>query len=140
MESSEMMVKQLKIIKWLLLFIALSLFVGVGSVAFLAVSAFDLAENTLADNSCDEESFKDKASDLVDEGKTEEAIKLASARILSHPNDQDAYWYRGLAYYLEKKWQPAIVDFGKVEEIVPSWKERYTEPYITAAKAKLGDH
>ncbi|MEQ1739523.1 MAG: hypothetical protein ABL884_06410, partial [Methyloglobulus sp.] len=65
--------------------------------------------------------------------------KLANERIKSHPNDEDGYWYRGLAYYLQKKWQPAINDFDKTEELAPSWKEQYTEPYRAAAQSKLAN-
>ncbi|MDA1343438.1 MAG: hypothetical protein O2966_06165 [Proteobacteria bacterium] len=38
-----------------------------------------------ADGSCGEENFRDKVSDLVDKGKTEEAIKLADGRIKATP-------------------------------------------------------
>ncbi|MEQ1739842.1 MAG: hypothetical protein ABL884_08045, partial [Methyloglobulus sp.] len=100
------MLKQLKVIKWLLILIAVSMFVAASSVAFVAIQSINLVESSFADNSCDEKSFRDKVSDLVDEGKLEDAVKLANERIKSHPNDEDGYWYRGLAYYLQKKWQP----------------------------------
>lgn len=138
MENSESTVNQLKIIKWLVMFIAASVLIAAGSIAYFSVLAANLAESSLTNSPCGEENFSDKVSNLVDEGKTEEAIKLADDRIKSHPNDEDAYWYRGVAFYLQKKWQPAIEDFNKVEELAPSWKEQYVEPYRTAARAKLG--
>jgi tetratricopeptide (TPR) repeat protein len=139
MEYPESMVKQLKIIKWLLIFITASVFIAASCVAFVVLQSINLVESSLADNSCDEKSFRDKVSNLVDEGKLEEAIKLANERIKSYPNDEDGYWYRGKAYYLQKKWQPAIDDFNKTEELVPSWKEQYTEPYRAAAQSKLAN-
>lgn len=96
-----------------------------------------MAKSSFTDGSCEDEDFRDKVSSLVDKGKLEDAIKLASERTNGYPNDVDAYWYRGVAYYLAGKWQPAIDDFNKVEVLAPSWKEQYVEPYRTAALAKL---
>ena len=139
MDDSENVEKQLKFIKWLLVFIVMGmLFAGAGIAVFF-VSAADLVEKSFSESSCLEESFRDKASNLIDQGKTKEAIKLADEQIKTHPNDEDGYWYRGLAYYLQKQWQPAIIDFNKTEELAPSWKDQYTEPYRAAAQSKLNE-
>lgn len=140
MDGAADLEKQLKIIKWLLVLIVTGMLItGTGLVVFL-LSAFDLVEKSFAESSCQEENFRDKASNLIDEGKTQEAIKLASEQISTHPNDEDGYWYRGLAYYLQKQWQPAINDFNKTEELAPGWKEQYTEPYRAAAQSKMDKH
>ncbi len=80
----------------------MSAFVFMAASSIAALSYFSskaIAENFL-NSSMDEEDFSDKASDLIDEGKTEEAIKMANEHIKSHPNDEYGYWYRGKAYYL----------------------------------------
>lgn len=137
METSESVLKQLKIIKWLVVLISACILAAASGVAYFSYKATSLAEDTLASSSCNEDNFRDKVSSLVDEGKLDDAISLANERMKSHPNDEDAYWYRGMAFYLQKKWQLAIEDFNKVEELAPSWKEQYVEPYRAAAQAKL---
>jgi len=139
MELSSSILTQLKIIKWLVLFVFLCILATASSITFFSITAAHLAETTLADSpaSCTKESFRDQISNLLDEGKLEETIISASKRIKTHPYDENAYWYRGLSFYLQKKWQPAIDDFNKVEELAPSWKDRYVEPYRTAAKSRL---
>jgi len=141
MEYSENTLKQLTIIKWLLVLIVVGILITMSCVAAFVILTSDLVENGLnASSSCEDINFRDKVSDWVGEGKTEAAIKLATERMKSHPNDQDAYWFRGLAYYLQKEWQPAIEDFNKVEVLMPSWKEGYVDPYRIAAQAKLAKH
>lgn len=134
MKNPDLMLKQIKTIKWLVMFIAVCFVIAAGSLVGFSMIAATLAEES---GSCGEESFRDKISGLIDEGKTEDAVRLAEARIETHPDDEDAYWYRGVAFYLQKKWQPAIADFNKVEELAPSWKEQYVEPYRTAAQTRL---
>lgn len=140
MENSGSTLKQLKVIKWLVVCIAVGIFVVAISIAYFSFSMSNIAQSSFADSSCNDESFRDKVSGLVDKGKTDDAFKLANERIKSHPNDENGYWYRGKAYYLQKQWQPAIDDFNKTEELAPSWKEEYTEPFRLAAQAKLAKH
>lgn len=136
MEDSASMLKQLKIIKWFLGLIMMGVLTAAGTVAYFSYVFFEMAGSSLTENGCEEESFRDKVSSLVDKGKLEEAVNLTHERIKTHPNDEDAYWYRGVSYYLQGKWQLAVADFNKVETLAPSWKAQYVEPYRTAALAK----
>ena len=133
MEDSASMLKLLKIIKWFVALITIGVLTAAGAVGYFSYLFFEMAESSLTNNACEEESFRDKVSSLVDKDKLEEAIKLSNERIKTHPNDEDAYWYRGVSYYLQEKWPLAIADFNKVEILAPSWKAQYVEPYRTAA-------
>ena len=136
MEDSAGMLKQLKTIKWFVALITVGVLSAAGSIAYFSYLTVGIAESSFSNDSCEEESFRDKVSSLVDKGKLEDAIKLSNERMKSHQNDEDAYWYRGVSYYLQEKWQLAIDDFNKVETLAPSWKEQYIEPYRTAALAR----
>ena len=133
MEDSASMLKQLKIIKWFVALITIGVLTAASAVGYFSYLFFEMAESSLTNNACEEESFRDKVSSLVDKDKLEEAIKLSNERIKTHPNDEDAYWYRGVSYYLQEKWPLAIADFNKVEILAPRWKAQYVEPYRTAA-------
>lgn len=138
MEDSLGTLRQLKQIKWLLALITAVALAAAGSVAYVAFKAFAMAESGLADVSCEADTFREKVSSLVDKNKLGEAVAFANQRAKEFPNDVDAYWYRGLAYYLDGKWQLAIEDFNKVEVLAPSWRDQYVEPYRAAAQARLG--
>jgi tetratricopeptide (TPR) repeat protein len=135
-ENSETVVRQLKAIKWLLVAIASCIALSAGTMAYISMVAVDAAD-TLSDSSCGEKSFRDTADELIDKGDLKSAIDLSAGRIKTHPNDPDAYWQRGLAYYLSQEWQKAIDDFNQVERLAPSWKSQFVDPYRTAAQAKL---
>lgn len=135
MESSASILKQLTIIKWFVALITIGVLTAAGAVGYFSYLFFEMAGSSL-NTSCDDENFRDKVSSLVDEGKLDEVVKLSDERIKTHPNDEDAYWYRGVSYYLQEKWQLAIDDFNKVEVLAPSWKTQYVEPYRSAALAK----
>ena len=136
MEDSVSMLKQLKIIKWFVALIAVGVLSAAGFIAYFSYLTVGIAESSFSNNSCEEESFRDKVSSLVDKGQLEEAVKLSNERIKTHPKDEDAFWYRGVAYYLQEKWPLAIDDFNQVEKLAPSWKTQYVDPYRTAALAK----
>ena len=136
MEGSASTLKQLKIIKWFVALITIGVLTAAGAVGYFSYLFFEMAQSSLTNNSCNDDSFRDKVSSLVDEGKLDEVVKLSNERIKTHPNDENAYWYRGISYYLQEKWQPAIDDFNKVEVLAPSWKTQYVEPYRSAALAK----
>ncbi len=136
MDDSASMLKQLKIIKVLVALITVAILTAAGAIAYFSYVSVEFAKSNFANASCDDEGFREKISTLVDKNKLEDAINLSHERIKNYPNDVDAYWYRGMAYYLQGKWQLAIDDFNKVEVLAPSWKEQYVEPYRTAAQAK----
>jgi tetratricopeptide (TPR) repeat protein len=53
------------------------------------------------------------------------------------PNDPYRSYYLGMAYYHVKEFEKAIEHLMKAQELSPSWKEKYTGPYIKAAKEAL---
>jgi tetratricopeptide (TPR) repeat protein len=53
------------------------------------------------------------------------------------PNDPYRCYYLGMAYYHTKEFVNAIEYLTKAQELSPSWKEKYTGPYIRAAKEAL---
>lgn len=93
------------------------------SLASFVAFVSDLTETSLTNNAGDKDNFSDKTTSLVNEDKTEEAIKLVNSRVKTHPNDEGAYWYRRLA----------IADFNTVEKQVPSWKQRFI-PRLTGQR------
>lgn len=139
MENSEAVVKQLKSIKWLIVTITASFVLAVAIVSAVVVYAVMETSESLAEGACGEQSFSDQAKGLIEKGELEGAIRLANERISTHPNDADAYWQRAMAYYLSQEWEKAITDLDKVEQLAPSWKSQFVDPYRMAAKAKLAD-
>ena len=137
MEDSINILKQLKVIKWTILFIAASVLVAVTTISYSAYATYQFTKDDFSDSACNKDNFRDLASTMINENKLEDVIGLANERVKQYPNDQDVFWYRGIAYYLQGKWQLAIDDFNRVEKLAPSWKNRYVEPYRTTAQSKL---
>lgn len=139
MESTENTLKQLKTIKWLLFVIALAIVttaIAATTFSYLAYAAINGVTET---SECNNDSFRDNTQILIEKGKLDETIVASNGRIKDFPNDENGYWYRGKAYYLQGKYQLAIDDFNKVEHLAPSWKEEYVEPYRSASLYKLKD-
>ena len=80
MEDSASMLKQLRIIKWLVALITASILTAAGSVAYFSYLFFDMAENSITNDTWEDENFRDKVSALVDQNKLDEAVMLSSAR------------------------------------------------------------
>jgi len=80
--------------------------------------------------------FSKKAEDLFAEEKYQEVENLASEQIAKRPTDPYAYYYLGLSYYHQGKYQKAIDSLNKVNQLAPSWQER-VKPYIEQAQSVL---
>jgi len=138
MENSPEILKQLKLIKWLLLFTALSAVVGATSIAYSAYASAQYMKSFSSDkSSCSSNSFRREINPLIDSGELDKAIEVGTAHIAKFPSDTDGYWFRGKAYYQQEKWQLAIDDFKTTEKLSPSWKDEYTDPYIKEAEKQL---
>ncbi len=138
MENSPEKTSELKAIKYLLIAIALSLFLIAACLGY----ANYLSEKYV--NSCDSKStsaydtaFRKQVDALIDDRKLDEAIVFASKYIKEKPIDPDGYWARAKAYYVKEEWQLAIDDFQTAEKINPSWKDGWTGPYIKQAEENL---
>ncbi|WP_455210115.1 tetratricopeptide repeat protein [Kaarinaea lacus] len=134
---------QLKVIKWLLFSIVLTFLTIAGSIAFGAFSISSMTEDMMQEyesSECgDDYNFKEEVDALIDTGKLDDAISMANTHIETYPNDHDGYWYLGIALYLNGDWSESIEAMNKVEQLAPSWRERWVEPYRSAAQVKLSN-
>jgi len=72
----------------------------------------------------------DKAQEMMDEGKYEDAVTLYSLAIegnKSNPDIYDAYFSRGIAFSHLKNFDKAYSDYSMAIELKPSFKEAYLE-------------
>ncbi len=67
----------------------------------------------------------DRANQLLDEGKTEEAIRLFRQAIRLKPDFADAYYELGSALELQGKWQEAIVELSEAVRLRPDDDEAH---------------
>lgn len=56
---------------------------------------------------------------LVDENRTEEAIKALDAMIVQNPTCAECYFLRGNAYRKHNDWKMALSDYCKAMELDP---------------------
>lgn len=138
MDNSQEILKQLKMIKYLLLLITLFiLFVTAAfsySTYIISTEIDDMYEDS---SSCDDTDFRKEIKQMIEQGDFDKAIEYATKHLEKHPTNSDGYWFRGKAYYQTEKWQLAIDDFKMAEEISPNWKDGYTGPYIKQAEEQL---
>ena len=124
---------QLKSIKrWIAVGAIGFLLIGVG-VALFSVSMSQMVsefEDEYSEESCEkeEELTWDNASDLFEQGKTEELMRLVDNRLVTHPNDPTAHWFKSKVYYLNKEWSLALESIEKTEVLAPNWRQEYTKP------------
>lgn len=138
MENTTEILKQLKIIKWTFLFVALCALFFASCVGYSTYASTQYMKNINTNNSsCSSNSFRREIKPLIENGELDKAIEASTAHIAKFPNDADGYWYRGKAYYQQEKWQLAIDDYKKTEALEPSWRDEYTAPAIIAAEEKL---
>jgi tetratricopeptide (TPR) repeat protein len=138
---NEESIKQLKIIKWLLVTILLVFLVMVGSVAAVSIFSMYVYEDisdAYYDADCETEGdYIDKVDELIDDKMYDEAISVSESYIEKNPNSHNGYWYSGIAYYLKGNWEEAIYRMDKVEKLAPDWKNRWIEPYRFSAQKKM---
>jgi cytochrome c-type biogenesis protein CcmH/NrfG len=83
--------------------------------------------------------FSNKAADLLAEAKYQELTNLATDQVAKRPTDPYGYFYLGLSYYYQGKYQEAIDSLNKVNQLEPSWQEKFTQSYIDKAQSMLKD-
>lgn len=126
---------------------AIKRWIAVGAIGFLFIggAAFVLAlalysfsgtmEHEISKLN-DPEDFRDKATTLFEQGKSDELLKLANEHMQEFPNDSDAYWYRARAYLLKKEWAKALTDLNQTAFLAPNWKAEYTDPLIAEVRLR----
>jgi len=81
--------------------------------------------------------FSKKAEDLLAEAKYQELMNLATDQVAKRPTDAYGYYYLGLSYYYQGKYQEAIDSLNRVNQLAPSWQEKSTQPFIEKAQSML---
>ncbi|HMS84672.1 MAG TPA: tetratricopeptide repeat protein [Nitrospira sp.] len=129
---SEQILRQLRWIKWFTVVLALSFAVIAGTFGWLSY------EMSLSfERSNDSDSFSDRASTLLQEGKETEVLKLVEEREKMFPKDLHVHWYRGKAYYQLGQFSEALDAIQRAHDLAPTWREEYTEPFLKAINEKL---
>ncbi len=82
--------------------------------------------------------FKGKASELLEEGKTDALISFAQSRLSAYPNSVTAYWYLGEAYYRQGNWKEAFEAFSRVLALDPATL-KMVDPYIKEIRKQQGE-
>jgi len=86
-------------------------------------------------NCSPEQEFFRNAVNLIIDGKFQELTNLATDQVAKSPSDAFGYYYLGLSYYYQGKYQEAIDNFKKVNQLSSSFKG--TQTYIDKAQSKL---
>jgi tetratricopeptide (TPR) repeat protein len=137
MEISAEILKQLKIIKWLLLLMSLCAFIGSFSVAYCVYSSVQYTNKKTIDSNKSAASTNIESKKLYQplEGeRLDRAIEESSKNVINCAGD---YWLRGKEYFQKGEWQLAIDDFNK-SEVLSNYKDHEnTYSYIKIAKEKL---
>lgn len=123
--------------------ISIKRWVAVGAIGFLligiSVLVFSVSviqmSSLLDDEYSERPAEKDNtilswesASELFDQGKTQELMSLVEKRLATHPNDSTAYWFKAKVHYLNHEWDLALANLEKAEVLAPSWRKEYTGP------------
>ncbi len=133
-ESNIEIINQLRSIKkWIAVGAFGFLLIGVG-VCLFSVTMFQMAstfEEEFSEEKFESESDEfswESASDLFERNKTGELVVLVNERLITHPNDPTAYWFKAKIHYLNKEWKLAIESIEKTELFAPNWRKEYTQP------------
>ncbi len=134
---TDLLLKELKRIKWLLVLIAFGLLSLPFSLMYFGweVASTVLQEKTVEDK---EDSFETVAEDLFQKGMLDELSQLADRREKDHPNDANIFWFRGRVAVERENWELALHELEKAERLAPNWKQEYTGPLLEKVRAKLG--
>jgi tetratricopeptide (TPR) repeat protein len=85
------------------------------------------------------DAFTNHADDLLNQGKSKEVISLTEEREKTYPLDGYVYWYRARAYYQMGQYDAALKAITRADDLCPSWRERYTGPFIKVIKDKIAN-
>jgi cytochrome c-type biogenesis protein CcmH/NrfG len=133
---TDLLLKEVKQIKWLLVLIVCGLLLL--PVSFLYVGwevASMFAQEKTGDDK--EDGFETVAEDLFQKGKLDELGTVVEQREKDHPNDANVYWYRGRVAVQRGNWELALHELEKAEQLAPNWKQEYTGPLLEKVRAKL---
>ena len=78
-----------------------------------------------------------KGRDLYERGLNKQLIDYASSCISKYPNDIEARWILGLAYFYGEEFRSALEQFNEVVRLDPGWKENPGGPYLAEIEAQL---
>ena len=138
MEGSrtDLLLKELKRIKWLLVLVAFGLLSLPFSLMYFGweIASTVLQEKTVEDK---EDSFETVAEDLFQRGMLDELGQLADRREKDHPNDANVFWFRGRVAVKRENWELALHELENAERLAPNWKQEYTGPLLEKVRAKL---
>jgi regulator of sirC expression with transglutaminase-like and TPR domain len=132
MDMSEQILKQLKLIKWLLAVICLSF--GAMAVA-VVLGAYEMSSSFAS--TYDSSDFPDRASKLLEAGKESEVLALSAEQEKKSPKDPYVHWSRGKAYYQLGQYPEALKSIQRVHELAPTWRQDHTTPYIKAIEEEI---
>lgn len=79
--------------------------------------------------------FEALASELLEQGKLQELVQHAEARVETHPYHVDARWYLAVGYYHLGEMGKAVREFERVAAINPAWEETGVAPFIDRISA-----
>lgn len=123
---------QLKQIKWMLVFVLSIFFLGLVGILILI---------RLTRKAMDEEpfinSFKDRASALLDKDDLEGVISVSQEKLKAYPKNMYAHWYLAQAYFRREEYAKALEALTTISENAPSWKDHYVDPYIEEIQDRL---
>lgn len=132
--NDEEVIAQLKSIKkWVIAGAIGFLLIGLSALIF-TISIVQMTaniQNMYASGECgdaDPAFSHNVVSELIKQGKLDDAVALIDARLSTHPNDAYAHWYKARILVLKKEWKTANEHIEKLEIIAPSWEEEYIEP------------
>jgi cytochrome c-type biogenesis protein CcmH/NrfG len=130
MDHSEKMVRELRWIKWLLIVVVATFVLLAGTLMLLSGRMIDTMKTE-----SDGARFSELAQELSDAGKYDELIAAANARQRTHPEDANVYWYRGRAYYRQKRFDDARKDIERTGELEPSWKSSHVDDFLATIES-----
>lgn len=133
----DLLLKELKRIRWLLVLIAFGLLALPAGFVFFG---WQVAETVVQEKAVEEkqDSFETVAEDLFQQGRLDELSLVIDQREKDHPNDANVYWYRGRVAVEREHWELALRELEKAEQLAPNWKQEYTGPLLDRVRAKLG--
>lgn len=125
--------RQLVWIKWLVGIVALSFAIIAGAFGwFVWIVGDEFKDKDL------ETSFRDRGSELLEQGNEAEVLSLAAVREKDFPKDPYVFWYRGRAHYQLGQDEDSLKAFSRTEELAPSWRDEHIIPYTSTIRTRMG--
>ena len=132
METSQAILRQLRWIKWSAVVIAISFAAIAGALTAMTLNVEEAIEEGVNENT-----FGDKARELLEQGKEGDVLELSSEREKTHPKDPNVFWYRAKAQYQMSQYAEALTSLRKTEDLAPTWHDESTEPFKKGIERKM---